>query len=476
VLDLIVRSDTVVTPGGVGDYEVAIHQEKIVAVGARGTFRNDQAHAVIEATGKIVIPGGIDPHIHCKWGTPVGTVSAGSEVVSRAALYGGTTTIIDFAVWDEGLTLQDAIERREGDFRGQCHCDYAFHVTLHGAVPENVIAQIPETISAGYPTIKIYTTDVRPARKNWKLHFGDIWEVLQQLAGNGGLACIHSEDDDLVMHMYKKLFAQGRGHFSNMAEVHSALSEDLSFRRVIRLAENVEGAALYLMHVSAAAGVNAIEESRAKGFPIYGETLHQFALFTSEDYKRPNGQIYHTYPSLKTGADQVALWDAITRSGALSTMSTDGVCTPYSVKIAREQIDDTTGGNVGVEPRVSVVYTEMVTKRKCTLEHFVDVIAANAARIMGLYPRKGAITAGSDADITILDPRSSRKIQKENLHESDYTPWEGYETAVWPSTTILRGKRVVEDAVFLGTPGGGQNVPRKIASDILSGAALSRKT
>ena len=468
MLDLIVRSDTVVTPRGVGDYEIAIQHEKIVAVASRGTFRNDQAYSVVDATGKIVIPGGIDPHIHCKWGTPVGTVSAGADVVSRAALYGGTTTIVDFAVWDDGLTLQEAIERRDADFRGRCFCDYAFHVTLHGDVPEKIIAQIPEIVGAGYPTIKMYTTDVRPARKNWKMHFGDIWEVLQQLAKHGGLACIHSEDDDLVMHMYEKLFAQGRAHFSNMAEVHSTLSEDLSFRRVIRLAENVEGAALYLMHVSAAAGVSAIAESRAKGFPIYGETLHQFALFTSEDYKRPNGQVFHTYPSLKTAADHVALWEAVTKTGAISTMSTDGVCTPYSVKIARDQIDDTTGGNVGVEPRVSIVYTEMVTKRGCSLERFVDVIATNAAHIMGLYPRKGVIMVGSDADLAILDPQASRKIAKENLHESDYTPWEGYETAVWPSMTILRGKKVVENATFLGSADGGQSIARKIAPEFLA--------
>ena len=472
MLDLIVRSDTVVTPGGVGPFEIAIAGEKIVGVAAPGTWRDADSRDVVDAAGSIVLPGGIDPHVHCKWRTPAGGVSAAPPQVTRAALFGGTTTIIDFAVWDHGLTLQAAIERRDADFQHQSYCDYSYHVTLHGELPLEILDQLPETIAAGFPSVKMYTTDVRPARGGWKMLYGDIWEVMQCLARNGGIACIHAEDDDLVMHMYRKLFREGRQHFTNMAEVHSTLSEDLSFRRVIRLAESVEGAAIYMMHTSAALGVEAILESRVAGHPTYGETLHQYTLFTHEDYHRPNGQIYHTYPSLKAELDNAALWNGITTNGAISTVSTDGVCTGFAAKTAGENIDDTTGGSVGVEPRLSIMFTEMVTKRGCSLERFAKVVSSNAARIMGLYPRKGAISPGSDADIVILDPSVRRAIRHEDLHESDYSPWEGYEVSAWPQMTILRGKRVVDRGRFLGDPRDGKRIARKLSAEIFAGPAI----
>ena len=471
MLDLVIRGNQVVTPHGVGAWDVAIKDGKIVAVAASGTLGESDATRTLDATGKIVIPGGIDAHIHCKWPTPVGAFSAPPVHVSRAALFGGTTMLVDFAVWNAGDTLQEAVEKREEDWRGQCHCDYAYHLLLHGAIPPDVIAQIPEMIQAGFPSVKMYTTDVRPQRADWKMNFGDIWEVLQVLARHGGIACVHAEDNDLVMHMYRKLIREGRTGFENMQEVHSSLSEDLSFRRIIRLAENVENAALYLMHVSARTGVQAIDESRRKGYPIYGETLHQYALFTSDDYRRPNGQIYHTYPSLKGEPDHQALWEGMTETGAISTVCTDGICTPLAVKVKGSRIDDTTGGNVGVEPRLAVIYTEVVAKRGCTLGRFVDLTSTNAARIMGLYPRKGAIAAGSDADIAILDPSAGRALRNEDLHESDYSPWEGYEVAAWPAITILRGKTVVENKQFYGDAKDGRRIERKIADSILSGPA-----
>ena len=251
------------------------------------------------------------------------------------------------------------------------------------------------------------------------------------------------------MHMYEKLIREDRVGFENMAEVHNTLSEDLSFNRVIRLAENVEGAALYMVHVSAATGAAAIAASRARGFPIYGETLHQYLLYNAEDYKRPGGQMFHTYPSLKFAKDQEALW-AATAHGAIQAIATDEVCCPLQIKLQGRRIDDTTGGNSGVEPRLSLMYTHMVEKRGYSLADFVGLVSANAARIMGLYPRKGALAVGSDADIVLLDPRARRVLRKEDLHETDYTPWEGHEVAAWPSMTILRGKVVVEGGRFLG--------------------------
>ena len=472
MLDLIVRGGLVVTPEGAGPGDIAVMGEKIATVAAPEALKDVPSARTLDASGKIVLPGGVDPHIHCDWpvqpgkngGPPV--LSAGSAKVSRAALFGGTTTLIDFAVWEPGETLEQAIARRDRQWRGQSHCDYAFHVTLFGKIPPTTVNELPEAMQAGFPTVKIFTTNIRPSVAGRKVGYGDIWEILKVLARHGGLAAIHAEEDDLVMHLYEKLIAEGRVGFENMPEVHSALSEDLAFRHIIRLAENVEGAALYMMHVSAGTGVAAIRESRARGYPIYGETLHQYMLYNASDYRRPNGQIYHTYPSLKTEADQQALWRG-TVDGEISTVATDGICTPLCTKIHGKRIDDTTGGSAGVEPRLSVMYSEMVVKRGYSLKAFVDHVSTNAARLMGLYPRKGVIAAGSDADLVIFDPAIRRKVRVEDLHETDYSPWEGHDIAGWPETTILRGEITVHKGEFLGGARG-SSIPRKIADEIRS--------
>jgi dihydropyrimidinase len=291
------------------------------------------------------------------------------------------------------------------------------------------------------------------------------------LSQQGGLGVIHAEDNDIVMHMYAKLIREGRVGFENLAEVHNQLSEDLSFRRVLRLAESVPGTALYMMHVSAGTGVRAIAEARAKGLPIYGESLHQYMLYTQEDYKRPNGQIYHTYPSLKSKEDQAALWQG-TLDGSINCVATDELCCNLQLKTMGNRIDDTTGGNSGVEPRLAVMYTEMVTKRGYSLNRYVDLISTNAAKIMGMYPRKGAIAAGSDADIVLLDPTKRGTIRQEDLHESDYSPWEGHAINAWPVVTILRGKVMVEGGKYLGKFGDGRHLKRKISSEMIAGPTL----
>ncbi len=188
-------------------------------------------------------------------------------------------------------------------------------------------------------------------------------------------------------------------------------------------------------------------------------------MFTHEHYKRPNGQIYHTYPSLKESSDQEALWEGQLR-GSISTVATDEICCTLSTKTQGGRIDDTTGGNAGCEPRVSVMYTEMVGKRGYSLAKFTDLVSSNAAKIMGMYPRKGALAAGSDADITVLDPAERRTVTAARLHETDYTPWEGYEAEAWPTLTILRGKIMMEDGVFLGDVKDGKLLKREVAEEI----------
>jgi dihydropyrimidinase len=469
MLDVIVSGGLAVLPSGPEQADIGIAGERIAAIGAPGSLAAIGAGQIVDAVGQIVIPGGIDPHVHCRWPIVVpGTqhqMTDGPARVSEAALHGGTTTIIDFALVGDGDNVRQAIERRQKEWSGDCHCDYAFHTMVQGKLAPEILPQLAEAVQAGHPSVKIFTTDITPSRKGRMVDFGDIWEVLKVLAQAGGIAAIHAEDNDLVMHMYEKLTREDRVGFENMAEVHNTLSEDLSFNRVIRLAANIEGAALYMMHTSAATGVAAIAAARARGVPIYGETLHQYLMYTAEDYKKPNGQIYHTYPSLKFKEDQEALWKA-TDHGAIQTVATDEICCPLRIKLQGRRIDDTTGGNAGAEPRVSVIYTETVEKRGYGLSDFVGLVSANAAKIMGLYPKKGALAVGSAADIVLLDPRRRHTVRAAEMHEADYSPWEGRDLAAWPSMTILRGNIVVEGGTFAGNLKDGQFLPRKVPEDI----------
>jgi dihydropyrimidinase len=475
MLDLIIRGGEVVTPQGVIRGEVGVSGETIAVIAAPGALPAQSAQRVIDATGHIVMPGGIDPHVHMHhvWIKPDGTplVTAGPTQVGRAALHGGTTTLIDFAYWRDGASAREAIELRDKDFSGKSPCDWAYHIMLHSEPPPEFAGQLAEAIQAGYPTLKIFTTNILPTRTGRMIDFGDIWEAFQVLAKEGGLGVIHAEDNDIVMHMYAKLIREGRVAFEHLAEVHNQLSEDLSFRRVLRLAQNVPGTALYMMHVSAGTGVAAIAEARRKGLPIYGETLHQYLIYSADDYKRPNGQIYHTYPSLKSQDDQMALW-AGTIDGAIHCVATDELCCTLRDKTIGKRIDDTTGGNSGVEPRLAVMYTEMVARRRYSLSQYVDLVSTNAAKIMGLYPRKGAIAAGSDADITILDPTRRGSVRAIDLHETDYTPWEGHDIFAWPVTTLLRGKVMVENGQYRGSVTDGKYLKRKITPEIRNGPAL----
>jgi len=292
-------------------------------------------------------------------------------------------------------------------------------------------------------------------------HLHDLMEVIQR---NDGMLLVHSEDDDMVQHMYEKLTREERTEWFNMHLVHSNESEDVSFRRVIRVAEWT-GSPIYFVHVSAHEGINAIGEARGKGMPVYGETLHNYCCFNADNYKEENGMKYHTYPSLKSEEDRKALWQGIAQRG-LHTMATDEYCTSWELKIQGKTVRDVTGGHNGAETRVGVTYSEGVSRLGMSLARFVDVTSANAAKIMGLYPRKGAIAPGSDADIVLIDPSIQRPLTMDDFHITDYSIWEGFQAAGWPVMTILRGKVAVENGVFKASLGDGQFLRRKIDPEV----------
>ena len=453
MLDLLIRGGQVVTPQGAGAWDVGVEGERIVAVASARHLPRD-AGRVIDATGKLVIPGGIDPHVHTHWPIPAlgggHTTSAPPEQVSRAAICGGTTTLVDFAVWEPGMTIARAIDDKEAVWRPGLHRPRPPR-DAPGRRPARGHRRDPGGHPGRFPQLQ----DLHHRRAAHRQGPHDPPRPLVghhgAAAKHGGILAIHAEDDDLVMYMYERLEREGRTDIQNMPLVHSAMSEDISFRRVLRLARYVEGAAVYFVHVSAAAGVEAIAEARGEGRAIYGETLHHYATFTAEIYQRPDGVLYHTYPSLKHEEDRQRLWSGL-KSGTLSTVATDELCTPRAVKVRSRHVADATGGHVGVETRVPIIYTEGVSKRGMSLERFVDVTSTNAAKLLGLYPQKGAIAPGSDADIVVFDPTVRRTLRAEDLHGSDYSAWEGWEVHGWPTLVILRGQVVVENGALRGQP------------------------
>jgi dihydropyrimidinase len=470
-LDLLIRGGRVVTPHGVGDWDIGVVGERIAAVAHPGTLPGDGAR-IVEAAGLIVVPGGVEPHTHLAHAIRTQPdepgLTLGPEDDTRGMACGGTTTHIDFCFVRPGTEMAEVIEQRRARWASNSYVDYAFHVTLAGPLPLRAFEQIPEAIQAGCPSFKVFTTDIlppHPKRPTFRLDFGRIQLAMETVARHGGLMTVHGEDDEVVQFNYERFRAEGRMDASNMHLVHTKLSELLAFRRTIALARATR-AAVYFVHTSAREGVGQVVEARAAGLPVYAETLHQYACFDAEVYKAERGVCAHTYPSLKLPEDREALWQGLVDDG-ISTLATDEYPTSLAVKLRGRTIEDVTGGNVGAEARLGIAFTEGVVKRGMSLERFAAVTSTNAARIFGLYPRKGVIAAGSDADLALIDPGVKKRLTRDDFHVTDYSPWEGWTVAGWPVITVLRGRVIAERGRLAGDPARGQWLPRKIDAAIL---------
>jgi dihydropyrimidinase len=471
MLDLLVKGGLVVGPDAIGNWDIGVLDGKIVTLSLTGSATPD-ARQVIDAGGLLVVPGGIEPHAHLAHYISMRTESEmytlGPEEDTVGMAFGGVTTHIDFCQVYPGTTAQQALEQRMGRWRGQSLIDYAFHVNFMGATPIDAFDQVPELIQAGFASFKVFTCNVLPPvppRRSYRMDFGRIGLLMDKVAASNGIVVVHGEDDDIVQFNYEQFNRQGRTAGTNLHLVHSKLSEHLSFARTIQLAR-AKGAALYFVHTSAREGVDLIQQARATGQAVYGETLHQYLCHTADEYAQAGGFRFHTYPSVKLQEDQDALWQGLL-CGSLSTVGTDEFPTSHAVKMMGNTIEDVTGGNLGAEARMGIVYTEGVSKRGMSLRQFVDVTSSNAARILGLYPRKGVLAVGSDADIVLMDARQTRRLSMADFHVADYSPWEGWEVTAWPTVTILRGRPITMNGNLLGQPGDGEFVPRKIDSSML---------
>jgi dihydropyrimidinase len=476
MLDLLVRGGRVVTPEAVGDFDIGVQDGRIATLSLPETGPQE-AQQTIDASGRLVVPGGIEPHAHLAHYISMRTESEmytlGPEEDTVGMAFGGVTTHIDFCQVYPGTTAQAALEQRMGRWKGQSLIDYAFHLNFMGATPIDAFEQVPELIQAGFASFKVFTCNVLPPvppRRSYRMDFGRIGHLMQKVAAAGGIMVVHGEDDDLVQFNYELFTKEGRTAGANLHLVHSKLSEQLSFARTVQLAK-ATGAAVYFVHVSALEGVDIVERCRARGLPVYGETLHQYLCHTADEYANEGGFAFHTYPSVKLQADQDALWRGLL-GGGLSTVGTDEFPTSREVKLMGSTIEDVTGGNLGAEARMGIVYSEGVDRRGMSLQRYVEVTSTNAARILGLYPRKGVIQVGSDADLAILQTGQRRRLTRADFHVADYSPWEGWEISAWPTCTILRGRVIVDNGKLIAKPGDGQFVARKIDGAILERAAV----
>ena len=475
MLDLIIRGGWVVTPEGAGEMDVGVLGERIAVVASPGAV-DVEARRTIDASGKIVLPGGIEPHTHI--GVRVPDYWAGGrtevftqppEAASLAAAFGGVTTYIDFA-GSLPLTpgqappaepIMSQVDARRNLFEGHSYIDFAFHYILAGAVTPETIGEIADAIQSGVASFKIFTTF------HARCPYGHLWEIFQQVARNGGIMAVHAEEDDIVNYMEAKLIREGREQGHNLHLVHNNISEDISFRKIIRLAQNTE-TGIYFVHTTAKEGVAAVAEARDQHLPVYGETLHNYLEFTCEDYKKPGGLAIHTYPAIKFPEDRDALQQGLV-DGPMCTTATDEWTTYKDVKLAGDTIKTVCGGHNGIETRMPVTYTKLVSTGRISLERFAAITSTNAAKILGMYPQKGAIAVGSDADMVVFDPNTKKKLTLDDLHaDSDYSIWEGFECQGYPVMTILRGKVVVEDGRLTGSMSDGRWLSRKVAPGILA--------
>jgi len=458
--DVLVINGTVVTEEGAREADVAVSGEQITAVDSPGALGVEAAR-VIDAEGLLVLPGGVDPHVHYDL-EALGAHSESADT-SIGAMFGGNTTVIDFAFCVPPESAHDAIASRKATFDGRMAPDWGLHVILAGEIPFEVMDEIGDVVRGGVPTIKTMTT------YGWMSDDGHRYGVMGAVAEAGGLSVIHAEDDEIARWLTKKYVREGKTHGAYIGETRPSIVEEAAIRRALLLAERT-GSALYILHMAAAAGVDALAEARAKGLPCYGETLTPYLSFTADDlWQEERGLLYNNYPTIKTQADQEVLWEAVV-DDRIQAVTSDHFLIKAADRMTKMgvTIEDLQCGQAGVEMRLPVLHTLGVAAGKLTLERLVQLTSTNPARLMGLYPKKGTIAPGSDADLVLFDPGRRWTVALDELHmDSDYNCWEGWELQGRARTVLLRGSVVIEDGNVVGSRTGGRFLERSIPAEIV---------
>ncbi len=452
--DLVLRQGIVVTADGRRHADIAVRDGSIVAID--DLIAKERARETIDAAGCFVAPGFIDPHVHMSLPAS-GTVSSDDfSTGTIAAACGGVTTIIDFTTQQRGASLEQAVAARRSEADGKVAIDYGLHVTVLDA-GERTLSEIARLAQDGCPSIKVYMTYAGA------LDDAALVRVMDAAATCGALTLVHAENHQIVTYLTQRLLREGRTSPASHPLARPPFAESEAVTRAIALAR-ATAASIYIVHVSCQESLAAIAQARADGLPVFAETCPHYLLLSDEEYARPGfaGAKYVMTPPLRPRRNWQPLWDGLA-GGTLDVVATDHCPWMYETQKSRgkSRFDLIPGGIAGVETRASLLFCEGVNKGRLTLERFVEVLSTNPARIFGLYPRKGTIAPGSDADLVIFDPLATGTIEQSKLHQHvDYTVFEGWPLLGQPVLTLSRGRVVARNGQFVGEVGHGRFVAR----------------
>jgi dihydropyrimidinase len=440
--ELVIRNGRLVTASDNYLADIGISAGVITAIG-----ENLNGLEIIDAAGKIVIPGAVDPHVHLQMSTGTTTSSDDWESGTIAAACGGTTTILDFIEPEGDQTLLQAFIARRDQARGKAVIDFGLHMTVPSS-NKDTLDQIQGIVAAGIPSFKVYTT-----YDGFRLEDHELLEVMQSVKASGGTLMVHCENDAIIKLKQQEYLSQNQTSPRYHPLSRPDFAEAEAIHRVIALGE-VSGVNLYIVHISTALGAEEVARARSSGKNVAGETCPQYLLLTDAEYDRPGfeGAKFVCSPPLRKSKDQTVLWDALAK-GDLKTIGTDHCPFMFHGQkdMGLEQFTKIPGGIPGIESRLALLYTYGVKEGRISINQWVDLCCTAPARSFGIFPQKGELSVGSDADLVIFNPEKEVTISNSQLHENvDYSPYEGLKLHGYPEITISRGRVVVKDGVYLG--------------------------
>jgi dihydropyrimidinase len=454
-MNLLIKGGTIVTATDLYQGDVFVEGEKITTI---GTTLGMAADRVIDATGKYVIPGGIDVHTHLDM--PFGGTTSADDFESGtiAAAFGGTTSIVDFAIQYRGQTLHHAWETWMKKAEGRAAIDYGFHMIVT-ELNDQVEQEMDALVRQGVTSFKLFMA--YPGV--FMLDDASIFKALLRTGKNGGTICMHAENGGVIDVLVQRALAAGQTAPKYHALTRPARAEAEATHRAIALAE-IADVPIYIVHLSAAEALEMVTEARDRGLPAFAETCPQYLFLSYDNYEEPgfDGAKYVMSPPLRLKETQAKLWRGLA-SNDLQVISTDHC--PFCMKEQKElgtgDFSKIPNGAPGIETRMSLVYDGGVRTGRISLNRFVEVTSTSPARIFGLFPRKGTIAPGSDADIVVFDPNRTQTLSAATLHmKVDYNPYEGREVTGVSDTVISRGRIIVEGGKFTGRAGGGSFMKR----------------
>ena len=454
--DTIIRNGSVVTATDTYLADVAIARGKIAAIGKDLPMQNSSQ--VLDAAGRLVLPGGIDVHTHLDM--PFGgTTSADDfETGTRAAAFGGTTTLIDFAIQYKGQPLRQAFDTWMSKASNKAVCDYAFHCIVTD-VSGGQLAEMNDLVHEGVTSFKLFMA--YPGV--FMLDDGSIFKALQTTAKNGGMVCMHAENGSAIDVIVQQALAEGKRAPKYHALTRPTTAEAEATARAIALAE-MAGAPIYIVHLSCNDALEKVREARDRGLPVYAETCPQYLYLSIENFDAPGfeGAKYVFTPPLREKWHQEKLWNGL-KCDHLQVVSTDHCpfCFKEQKEMGRDDFTKIPNGGPGVEHRMSLIYSGGVASGRFSANRFVELVSTAPAKLFGLYPRKGTIAVGSDADLVIFDPKRKHTISANTHHmRVDYSMFEGIQVTGMPDVVLSRGKVVVDGDKFLGRAGQGEFLRR----------------